>query len=133
MPVSKEEFVITLNTIFNSDKHRNDIAAIGFLNNPPGLAPPVLAPPVVPVPVPAGPLPPALAGPLPPAPVPFPGPVPVPPIPAPRAKTRSNTFSVPANIKVLIDQLNILKKDKKPNLNNPKRRRTWRSCTNRND
>ena len=53
MPVSKQEFVLTLTAIFNSDKHRNDIAAIGLYTIPPGLAPPpVLAPPVVPVPVP---------------------------------------------------------------------------------
>ena len=37
MPVSKQEFIIALNTIFNSDKHRNDIAAIGFFNIPLGL------------------------------------------------------------------------------------------------
>ena len=116
MPDSKEEFVITLNTIFNSDKHRNDIAAIFFFNIPTNLAPPVLAPVVpaglVSIPVPPAPVP-VPTGPVPvPAPVPVPGPAPVPagpaPIPAPRAKTKSNTLSVPANFKKLIDELNVL-------------------------
>ena len=115
MPVSKQEFVITLNTIFNSDKHRNDIAAIGLFNIPPGLAPPVLAPPVVPVPPVPVPVPPVPApGPVPvpapgPVPVPAPGPLPGPPIPPPRQPTRSNTLIIPPNFKLLIDDLNILR------------------------
>jgi hypothetical protein len=86
MPVSKQEFVITLNTIFNSDKHKNDIAAIGLFSIPPSLAPPVLPLPVVPAP-----------------PGPAPGPLPVPRIP-----TR-NTLIIPQNFQVLIDDLGILK------------------------
>jgi hypothetical protein len=114
MPVSKQEFVLTLTAIFNSDKHRNDIAAIGLYTIPPGLAPPpVLAPPGPPAPVPGPPAPvPGPPGPAPGPPAPVPGPpapVPGPPIPPPRPPTRSNTLLIPPNLKILIDELNVLK------------------------
>ena len=93
MPTSKQEFLINLTMVLNSDKHRNSVEAIrAYVPGGPPAGPP--APPAGPPVPPAGP-------PVPPA---------GPPIPAPRAKTRSKTFSVPANIQLLIDQLNIIKK-----------------------
>ena len=80
MPVSKNEFVLNLATIFNSDKHRNDIAAIGFFTIPPGPPAPPVGPPA-PVPGPPAPVPGPPAPPV-PAPGPVPGP-PGPPVPAP--------------------------------------------------
>ena len=76
MPVSKEDFVINLASIFNNDKHRGSIQGIKSYISP--SAPPINNPPIVTVPVPGGP-------PTPPIPVPVP-PVPAPPIPAPRKK-----------------------------------------------
>ena len=134
LPISKEEFVIILNTIFNSDKHRTDIAAIGFFNLPPGLAPPIgppappAGPPAPPVGPPAPPAGPPVGPPVPPAGPPAPGP----PIPPPRAKTRSKTFSVPANIQLLIDQLNIIKKTK-TKLYLAKKKKNLAILPNRND
>ncbi len=75
MPVSKEDFIINLAAVLNTDKHKGFIQGIrSYLS--------AGAPPVVNAPVPGGP----------PAPAPAPAPAPVPPIPAPRKKvsTASN-------------------------------------------
>ena len=102
MPTSKQEFLINLTMVLNSDKHRSSVEAIqAFV--PGGPPTPIPAPivhvpgPPAPVPGPPAPVPgPPAPVPGPPAPVPGPpAPVPGPPvppgplIPALRAKTRS--------------------------------------------
>jgi hypothetical protein len=102
MPVSKEDFIINLAAVLNSDKHRGSIQGIRTYLFPP-------TPPVVTVPTGGPPVP------APPAPAPVPVPVPAPPAPAPPApapapkpKGTNNKINYSPEVGLAVTTLNLL-------------------------